>query len=43
MYKRNSVSIFVSHMNKLAKTLNMYNTSFANPHGLSQTNSVSTA
>jgi D-alanyl-D-alanine carboxypeptidase (penicillin-binding protein 5/6) len=35
--------MFLSQMNRKAKSLNMFNSFFANPHGLSQTNNLSTA
>lgn len=41
--KKGIVPVFLSQMNRKAKSLNMFNSSFANPHGLSQTNNLSTA
>lgn len=41
--KKNSLSVFLNQMNRKAKTLNMYNSFFANPHGLSNTSNQSSA
>ncbi len=37
------VGIFLREMNKMARKIGMYNSNFANPHGLSNTASFSTA
>ena len=40
---RRPISCFLYYMNKRAKKLGMYNTKYANPHGLMNKNNVSTA
>lgn len=41
--RRNCVQAFLNQMNRKAKSLTMFNSFFANPHGLSQTNNLSSA